>query len=80
VREYAEYSSVATGDDEAFRSDGIGPLLDGLPDSDVAAYLRTMQRLRELPATIVHAGHEPSFGRERLVELADAYLAWRGGA
>jgi hypothetical protein len=36
--------------------------------------------LRELPATIVHAGHEPSFGRERLVELADAYLAWRGGA
>jgi hypothetical protein len=33
-----------------------------------------MLRLRELPARIIHAGHEPSFGRERLMELADAYL------
>jgi hypothetical protein len=36
-----------------------------------------MQRLRELPVTVVHAGHDPSFGRDRLVELCDAYLAKR---
>ena len=40
----------------------------------MADYVRTMLRLRELPARIIHAGHEPSFGRERLIALADAYL------
>jgi glyoxylase-like metal-dependent hydrolase (beta-lactamase superfamily II) len=62
-----------------FSGDAIydGPLIDELPDSDVAAYVRSMKRLRELPVRVVHGGHEPSFGRERLVELADAYLARR---
>ncbi|MGE0424277.1 MAG: MBL fold metallo-hydrolase [Reyranellaceae bacterium] len=54
-----------------------GPLLDELPGSDIAAYVRTMERLRELPVRVVHAGHDPSFGRERLRELCDAYLARR---
>jgi len=45
-----------------------------LHHSNVADYVRTMLRLRELPARIIHAGHEPSFGRERLIALADAYL------
>jgi glyoxylase-like metal-dependent hydrolase (beta-lactamase superfamily II) len=52
-------------------------LLDELPESDIAAYIRTMKRLRELPVNVVHGGHAPSFGRERLVELIDAYLRWR---
>ncbi len=55
-----------------------GPLLDELPGSDIPTYVRTRKRLRELPVTVVHAGHEPSFGRERLRELADAYLTARG--
>jgi len=62
-----------------FSGDAIydGELLDQLEDSDIDDYIRTMKRLRELPVQVVHAGHEPSFGRERLVELADAYLALR---
>jgi glyoxylase-like metal-dependent hydrolase (beta-lactamase superfamily II) len=52
-----------------------GPLIDFLPESDIAAYIRTMRRLRRQPAETVHAGHDPSFGRERLVELTDDYLA-----
>ena len=62
-----------------FSGDAIydGPLLDELPDSNVDDYIRSMKRLRELPVEIVHGGHDPSFGRERLVELADAYLARR---
>jgi hypothetical protein len=36
-----------------------------------------MKRLRALPVEIVHAGHDPSFGRARLVALVDAYLAKR---
>ena len=31
-------------------------------------------RDRDLPVEIVHAGHEASFGRQRLLELVDAYL------
>jgi glyoxylase-like metal-dependent hydrolase (beta-lactamase superfamily II) len=60
-----------------FSGDAVydGPLLDGNDDSDVDAYVATMERLRRLPVEVVHGGHEPSFGRERLIELCDGYLA-----
>ena len=54
-----------------------GPLLDQLEDSSVPYYVATMKRLRDLPVRVVHAGHDPGFGRERLVELADQYLELR---
>jgi glyoxylase-like metal-dependent hydrolase (beta-lactamase superfamily II) len=62
-----------------FSGDAVydGPLLDELDGCDIGAYVATMRRLRELPVTVVHGGHEPSFGRARLVELCDAYLARR---
>jgi glyoxylase-like metal-dependent hydrolase (beta-lactamase superfamily II) len=62
-----------------FSGDAVydGPLLDQLPDSDIAAYIQTMKRLRELPVRVVHGGHDPSFGRERLHEIIDAYLSRR---
>ena len=62
-----------------FSGDAIydGPLIDALPESSIEDYLRTMRRLRELPVRVVHAGHEQSFGRGRLVELVEAYLARR---
>jgi len=34
-----------------------------------------MERLRALPVARVHGGHFPSFGRRRLLELIDDYLA-----
>jgi len=69
---------AATG--TLFSGDAIydGPLLDELPESDIAAYCATMERLIALPATVVHGGHEASFGRQRLVEICDRYLALRG--
>jgi len=54
-----------------------GPLLDELDGCDIPAYVDTVKRLRDLPVTAVHGGHEPSFGRQRLVELCDQYLARR---
>ncbi len=62
-----------------FSGDAVydGPLLDELPGSDIPIYVATMKRLHELPVTVVHAGHDPSFGRARLRELCDAYLAER---
>lgn len=67
------------GSGTLFSGDAIydGPLLDELPDSDIALYVSTMKRLRQLPVRVVHAGHDPSFGRDRLRELCDAYLARR---
>jgi glyoxylase-like metal-dependent hydrolase (beta-lactamase superfamily II) len=63
-----------------FSGDAVydGPLLDEGFGSDIEQYVATMRRLRELPVQVVHGGHEPSFGRERLVEICDAYLGWRG--
>jgi glyoxylase-like metal-dependent hydrolase (beta-lactamase superfamily II) len=62
-----------------FSGDAIydGPLLDQLDDSDIPAYVTTMERLLALaPAVdVVHGGHEPTFDARRLTELCEAYLA-----
>lgn len=59
-----------------FSGDAIydGPLLDGLEGADPDAYRESIRRLRALPVRVVHAGHEDSFGRARLIELCDSYL------
>jgi glyoxylase-like metal-dependent hydrolase (beta-lactamase superfamily II) len=54
-----------------------GVLLDELPESNIGDYVRSMRRLLDLPVRVVHGGHDDSFGRERLLELIDAYLAKR---
>ena len=51
-----------------------GPLIDTLHHSDIADYVRSLKRLLDVPVRIVHAGHDPSFGRERLVELVRRQL------
>lgn len=68
---------AATG--TLFSGDAIydGPLLDEIPGADVDAYVATMERLRALPVTVVHGGHDPSFGRDRFVEIIDGYLHHR---
>ena len=52
-----------------------GPLIDGLPDNRRADYGNSLRRLLDLPVHIVHAGHDPSFDKRRLVALAQDYLA-----
>lgn len=54
-----------------------GELLDNAYHSDVGQYVASMERLREMPVRVVHAGHFASFGRDRMVELVDDYLAGR---
>jgi glyoxylase-like metal-dependent hydrolase (beta-lactamase superfamily II) len=62
-----------------FSGDAVydGPLLDQIEGADIDRYVATMERLRDLPVTAVHGGHEASFGRDLLVALCDAYLARR---
>jgi glyoxylase-like metal-dependent hydrolase (beta-lactamase superfamily II) len=54
-----------------------GLLLDRLPESSIPDYVRSIERLRDLPVGIVHGGHDESFGRERLLELVEAYVEGR---
>jgi glyoxylase-like metal-dependent hydrolase (beta-lactamase superfamily II) len=63
-----------------FSGDAIydGELIDDAYHSDIEDYIRTMRRLRDFPATVVHGGHFPSFGRERLRALAQAFLDAKG--
>jgi glyoxylase-like metal-dependent hydrolase (beta-lactamase superfamily II) len=52
-----------------------GLLIDTAWHSDPAAYEESLHRLKHLDVETVHAGHEASFGRDRLHELIDTFLA-----
>ncbi len=47
---------------------------DASPGAD-AAYIESMERLKELPVSVCHGGHYASVGRDRMIELADEYIA-----
>jgi hypothetical protein len=50
-------------------------LIDNAWHSDPRDYEHSLRRLKELQVDLVHAGHENSFGRERLHHLIDSYLS-----
>ena len=52
-----------------------GALIDDLYHSDPAVLAESHARLRELPVSVVHAGHFNSFGKGRLIALLDEYKA-----
>ena len=52
-----------------------GPLVDGLPESNVDDFVASVARIRELPMSRMHGGHGDSVSRARMVELADRYLS-----
>ena len=52
-----------------------GLLLDDLYHSNSEHFVSSMQRLKQLPVSVVHAGHFDSFGRARMHMLADEYIA-----
>lgn len=60
-----------------FSGDAVydGEFLDSLFHSDPAVLRHSLERLRRLGPTTIHGGHFGSFGRERLDELIDLYLA-----
>ena len=63
-----------------FSGDAIydGPLFDFLPESNITDYVATMRKLRDVPVTVVHGGHDPSFGLDRMIAIIDEYVARRG--
>jgi glyoxylase-like metal-dependent hydrolase (beta-lactamase superfamily II) len=64
-----------------FAGDAIydGPLIYDGPGMSVPDYLDTFAKLRALDITLVHGGHDPSFGPDRLTAIMAQYEAiWRG--
>ena len=60
-----------------FAADAIydGPLIHSGPGMSVESYRETFTKLRALPVTLVHGGHDPSFDRARMLEIMDNYDA-----
>jgi glyoxylase-like metal-dependent hydrolase (beta-lactamase superfamily II) len=52
-----------------------GPLAYEAYHSEIATYIASMKRLAELPVRVVHGGHFPSFGRERMLAIIRDFLA-----
>jgi glyoxylase-like metal-dependent hydrolase (beta-lactamase superfamily II) len=52
-----------------------GPLVTDTFHSDLGDYRRTLASMRDLPVSVVHGGHFPSFGRHRFRALIDGFLA-----
>ncbi|MEU1519089.1 MBL fold metallo-hydrolase [Streptomyces sp. NPDC005811] len=52
-------------------------LLDAIDGANVPDYVDSLNRLADLPVTVVHPGHGEPFGRPRLLELIRAYVGSR---
>ena len=55
-----------------------GVIIDTAPTSNVADYVETMRRLKDLPVALAFGGHKDSMNRSRMIEIADRYLASKG--
>nr|WP_163501466.1 MBL fold metallo-hydrolase [Halomonas socia] len=51
-----------------------GPLIEDTYHANAADYERSMRRLLELPVSVVHGGHFPSYGRERHRQIIREWL------
>jgi glyoxylase-like metal-dependent hydrolase (beta-lactamase superfamily II) len=55
-----------------------GPLVYEGPGTKLDVYAQSLRKLKTLPITTVHAGHDPCFDHVRMVQIIDKYLAlWR---
>lgn len=66
-----------TGTGVLFAADAIydGPLIFEGPGMSVDDYKNTFNLLKELPITLIHGGHDPSFNRTRMLEIIAKYEA-----
>ena len=70
---YEEATKTLFSGDIIYNND----LYDTVYHSDRALYRESLMRLRGLPVDVVHGGHYPSMGRERMIEIIDGYQEGR---
>jgi glyoxylase-like metal-dependent hydrolase (beta-lactamase superfamily II) len=57
-----------------------GALFDEMFGADIPSYVASMRRLLDLDVTLVHPGHDESFGADRMHAIGEAYLTLRSGS
>ncbi|ESR24852.1 MBL fold metallo-hydrolase [Lutibaculum baratangense] len=55
-----------------------GPLIEDTYHANAADYVSSMKRLYDVPVSVVHGGHFPSYGPERHREIIRAWLEAKG--
>lgn len=50
-----------------------GVFLDSLYHSNKTDYLQSLARLAQIDVEVIHAGHYPSFGKAKMLQLIDSY-------
>ena len=55
-----------------------GPLIEDTYHANPADYVRSMKRLHDLPVTVVHGGHFPSYDRQRHRTIIRQWLDEKG--
>jgi glyoxylase-like metal-dependent hydrolase (beta-lactamase superfamily II) len=53
------------------------PVFDEMNGADIASYVESMRRMRDLDVAMVRPGHDNSFDGDHMRDLIDAYLTWR---
>jgi glyoxylase-like metal-dependent hydrolase (beta-lactamase superfamily II) len=53
------------------------PVFDEMNGADIASYVESMRRMRDLDVTMVRPGHDNSFDGDHMRDLIDAYLTLR---
>ncbi len=52
-----------------------GPLLYEGPGMSVTDYIKSFDRIKELPIRLVHGGHDQSFSRDHMDRIIDQYMS-----
>jgi glyoxylase-like metal-dependent hydrolase (beta-lactamase superfamily II) len=76
---FEPHEGVLFSGDVVYDLDPGEELLDSIRGAVVSDYIESLDRVADLPVTVVYPGHGDPFGRERLLHLIRDYATSRGG-
>jgi glyoxylase-like metal-dependent hydrolase (beta-lactamase superfamily II) len=76
---FEPHEGVLFSGDLVYDLDPGEELLDGIRGAVVSDYISSLERIADLPVTVVYPGHGNPFGRARLLTLIHDYIDSRSG-
>jgi glyoxylase-like metal-dependent hydrolase (beta-lactamase superfamily II) len=74
IAAFEPHEGVLFSGDLVYDLDPGEELLDGIRGAVVSDYIGSLERVADLPVTVVYPGHGDPFGRERLLTLIRDYI------